>query len=374
MKVLVCGGHLTPALAVINNLPKNTEVLYAGRKYSMEADRAVSLEYQIIHKRKITFAHLETGRLQRKLSSQTISSLVKFPKGFLQAWQIINKFSPDVIVGFGSYVSLPLGFAGWLQHVPLVLHEQTLGAGLTNRLLTPLATAVGISWGSSKQFFDPQKTTLTGNPSVEAYFKVEKVKKNPSELPTLVIVGGSQGSHFINSLISCSLDLLLKKFNITHQTGDAQKFDDYEHLCKIQKTLPVELKNRYNLVKFLDPDDIANIFSGADIVVTRGGINTILGLLILGKPALVIPLLTSSQQEQRKNAQLFKQAGLGETAYQERLTSETFINLLTTMMHNINAYGVSETFKNNLGVHKNASEKLIKLITYATSSRKKQKT
>ena len=94
MKIVIIGGHLTPALAVIEKLPKDAEILYIGRKYAIEGDSAVSLEYETITKKRIPFALLKTGRLQRSFTLRTIPSLAKIPYGFSQSLLILGKFRP----------------------------------------------------------------------------------------------------------------------------------------------------------------------------------------------------------------------------------------------------------------------------------------
>src|SRR5690348_9513348 len=102
MKIAIIGGHLTPALAMIEHFPKETDVVYIGRKFALEGDAAYSLEYQAIHSRGIPFFHLTTGRLQRSFTSKTIPSLMKVPKGFLQAYVLLKKLKPDILLGFGG--------------------------------------------------------------------------------------------------------------------------------------------------------------------------------------------------------------------------------------------------------------------------------
>src|SRR5690348_2431659 len=108
MKLLIVaggGGHFAPALAVIEQLPKDVEVLVVGRKHAFEGDEALSFEYQTAKQLQIPFVPLTTGRLQRKLTRHTLASLAKIPAGYFQAVAIVKKFKPDVVLSFGGYVS-----------------------------------------------------------------------------------------------------------------------------------------------------------------------------------------------------------------------------------------------------------------------------
>ncbi len=371
MKILITGGHLTPALALIEKLPKDATVLYCGRKYALEGDSAYSLEYQTIMERNIPFAEISTGRLQRHFTKYTIPSLSKIPYGLYSAFKIVKKFNPDVVLGFGGYVSVPLCVAARLLHKPVIIHEQTLGAGLANKMLAFFADKICVSWESSLNFFPKEKSILTGNPAVSGIFTDLIKDSGKNTTPTIVIVGGSLGSHKINTLVKDSLDKLLEDFNVFHQTGDAKQFNDYELLTKKRELLPNTKKTKYALIKFIDPKDIVKVFSKADLVVTRAGINTITTLLILNKPSLIVPLGISQNSEQKTNALFFKKHGLGEMVYQKDLTPEKFSTIIHVMMKNRAKY--ANTYdKSELMLHKDAAQRIIEIV-YAQKNNFKKK-
>ena len=164
MKLIIVGGHLSPALAVIEALQKDVNVLFIGRKYVFEGSKTLSLEFRTITKRKIPFVSISTGRWQRKFTRFTIPSLLKFPFGILQSFLILKKFKPDVVLSFGGYLSLPVGIAAFILRIPIVIHEQTLEAGIANKVLSIFAKTVCISWETSRKYFPKSKVILTGNP------------------------------------------------------------------------------------------------------------------------------------------------------------------------------------------------------------------
>jgi UDP-N-acetylglucosamine--N-acetylmuramyl-(pentapeptide) pyrophosphoryl-undecaprenol N-acetylglucosamine transferase len=145
MKVAITGGHVTPALAVIEELQKDrkNKILYFGRKYSFEGDNTLANDYQIVAKiNRITYVNLATGRLQRKLTRHTISSLFKIPRGFFQAMSELRRNRPDVILSFGGYLAVPVVLAGWLLKIPVITHEQTVVVGLSNRIISFFAKKI----------------------------------------------------------------------------------------------------------------------------------------------------------------------------------------------------------------------------------------
>lgn len=340
MRIVITGGHLNPALCVIDEFPKDTEILMVGRKYGIEGDKALSLEYLNAKSLKISFKSVTTGRFQRKFTKHTIFSFFKIPLGFYQSFLILREFKPDVILTFGGYIALPIAVLGFFLRIPVVLHEQTLGAGLTNRIISIFAKKVCISWESSRKFFPPSKVVLTGNP-VRKFHPPAGGFKFPilnERLPLIYITGGSLGSHAINLLIESCIKRLLEKFRVIHQTGDAKEFLDFDRLVKFRQSLDEKSRNRYEICKFVDPKNVGSIINMADLVVSRSGINTVTELIFFKKPSLLIPLPFSQNHEQIKNAMFFKDLGLGEYFYQKDLTPDKLYQEICLMYKNLEKY------------------------------------
>lgn len=361
MKIVVTGGHLNPALSIIEELPEDTEILIIGRKYGLEGDKALSLEYLSAKKLNIPFKAITTGRLQRKFTRHTISSLVKFPFGIFQAISILKNFKPDIILTFGGYIALPVAIAGFVLRIPVVVHEQTLEAGLSNRIIAFFAKKVFISWESSKKFFPRDKTVLTGNPVRKYKVSGVKYKVSEEDLSLVYITGGSSGSHAINILIEGCIRKLLEKYKIIHQTGDAREYGDFERLEKLKASLPENMQKRYTLTKFVEPDQVFSVLEAASLVVSRSGINTVTELIYVGKPALLIPLPYSQNQEQLKNAMFFKKSGLGEVLDQNRTSPQELIEAVDLMVKNLTKY--KESGKNaQKELLSNSSKKMAEII------------
>lgn len=355
MKLVITGGHLSPLLAVLDVLPSDFSVLVVGRKHALEGDRAVSLEYQALEERSIPFKEISAGRLQRKWTQHTLFSLFKFPYGFFQVLFILKEFAPDAVLSFGGYVSLPVTLACLLLGIPVLIHEQTLGAGLANRIASIWARKVCISWESSRRFFPKSKTVFTGNT-----MRKFKIGDKNEKVPLIYITGGSVGSHVINVLVEGCLEGLLKKYKVIHQTGDAHKYRDFERLQKLKESLGKTLKARYHLTKFVKPEDIGTIFSKADLVVSRSGINTVTELLFFEKPALLIPLPYSQDNEQLENAYFLRDAGLAEVAFQKNLNPTALFELIALMVKNKNNYKPAQSYKDMVRV--DAAERIVDIL------------
>lgn len=365
MKIIIIGGHLSPALSVIDSLPKDWKILFVGRKYVFEGEKSLSLEYKTINNLKIPFEEISTGRFQRKFTKNTIPSLLKLPSGFFKALVVLGKFKPDVVLGLGGYLQIPMIFASFVLKIPVVLHEQTLESGFSNKICSPFAKKICISWESSAKFFPKEKTILTGNPIRKEIVKGSssefKTEKSSSSLPIIYVTGGSSGSHFINTLIEDLIQKLLINFKVIHQTGDSQEYKDYERLYDLYKKLPKKLKDNYLLYKFIDPKEVGEILNKAEFAIARAGINTVTEFIFTKKPAILIPLPFSQNNEQLKNALFLKKLGLGYVILQKEVTPQILLSNIQSMHKSINEYKKNlKNFKDL--IKEDAADKIIEVI------------
>lgn len=358
MRILVTGGHLTPALAIIDKL-KDHEIIFVGRKYALEYEQTLSLEYKEITKRNIRFIDLATGRINRSVSLRDFLSILRIPLGFYRGFQIIMSEKPDRVLSFGSYLAAPVAFWAWLFRIPVFSHEQTIKPGLSNRFIALLSKKVFVSFEETLQYFPQQKTVLTGNPIRQSIFTIQEkpfaIEKNK---PVLYVTGGSLGSHSINMHIKDMLPKLLKDFIVIHQTGDTKEYQDFEQLEKLRKQLPEALRGNYILRRHFFEEEVGYIYSLTDMVIGRAGANTFFELLALEKPTIFIPLPWSGHKEQQKQADIFKQNGVGEVFLQSE-KSDRLLKLIAKTQNHLSKY--KRNFKKLKFLYKkNASETIAK--------------
>lgn len=373
MKLLIVGGHLTPALAVIESLPKDTDLYFIGRVNSLEGDSAKSLEYEIISGKGIPFFPLTTGRIQRKFTRFTLTSFLKTPLGLLNSYQILRRIRPDAVLAFGGYLAVPVGIAAFLLRIPLIIHEQTLDVGMANKILAPFSAKILISWKQSGKFFPRGKVVFSGNPLRKFRDRRPKISllETQRHMPLIYITGGSSGAHFINQLTENCLENLLSKYRIIHQTGSASEYRDFERLITLKNTLPVQYQKRYYPAKFIKPDDVGAIMESAQLVISRSGINTVTELLFFGKTCLLIPLPHGQRNEQLKNAQFLQKTGIGEYMTENELTTVKFLTKIESIFENRSKYLINAKDAANL-VRKDAAGVIVKAI-YETISAKQEK-
>ncbi len=325
---------------MIEELKKNgvSDIVYVGRNKTLEGDRAVSVESQILPNLGVKFIPITTGRLQRTLTPYTLTSLIKIPFGFLQAFYILLKEKPDVVLSFGGYVAVPIVIAAWLLSIPVIVHEQTLVSGLANQISSLFAGKVARSFPVENK---DKKIVITGNPIRQEILNPEDIlskqlkeffkEARKEKVPVLFITGGNQGSHVINMTVEKVLPQLTKQFFIIHQTGDS-KYQDWERLNPLQD-------DRYLIFKFIG-SEIGAILKNVDLVISRAGANTLTELAFLGKPTLVVPLPYLYKDEQNQNARFFEKLGLVQVILQSSLSPDALFRKIVEMSKNLDTLKV----------------------------------
>ncbi|MBU2592558.1 MAG: glycosyltransferase [Patescibacteria group bacterium] len=323
-KIIITGGHATPALAVIEKIKSERsapKIFYFGRKYVFDGSKKISFEYQqLTGQDQVSFITINAGRLPRQLNGYSIISLLKIPLGFFQSFCWLAKINPAVIVSFGGYLSTPVVIAGWFLGIPSISHEQTGSLGLANKINSFFSKKVAVSFPEVLDQIPAKKGVLTGNPigrekfspsRKEAIFKfISEAKK-----PILFITGGKSGSKTINLTVRQALPKLKKNFAIIHQVG----VDD----CPT----PQE-RGRYLRVRFIEASYFDWLLFRSHLIVSRSGANIVLRLAFFKKRAVLIPIPNSSGDEQNKNAKFLKGLNLAVVLKQDRLNQESLIEAI----------------------------------------------
>ncbi len=336
-KIVVCGGHLTPALALIDEFEKkqNVQIVFFGRKISTEGSANYSAEYRTIKAKKIKFVSIVAGRIQRKFTKHTLISFIKIPIGFIQSFLYLLIEKPNLIVSFGGYLSTPIIFTGWLLGIDSVAHEQAAIPGFATKINSLFVKKLFVSWPHTAKFFDDQKVEVCGNLIRKSLFLKQPKSKElkdflKSSKNLILVAGGNQGSHFLNNLIFQSLSML-GNYYVLHQVGTANFRGDQN------KAQQIKNKN-YLPCDYIDPGDFGASVNSAKIVISRSGANTVWELAQLAKPAILVPLPVSSGNEQQENAGILGQAGAAKVVSQKELTSTKLVKLIEDIFRNYRKY------------------------------------
>jgi UDP-N-acetylglucosamine--N-acetylmuramyl-(pentapeptide) pyrophosphoryl-undecaprenol N-acetylglucosamine transferase len=306
-KIILTGGgtagHVTPNIALIPELEKeNFDIYYIGTKAGIERKLIVDMG--------IKYFPITAGKLRRYFDLENLTDIGRILKGFGQSLKVIRKIKPDIIFSKGGFVSTPVVWAARLCKVPVVIHESDITPGLANKLSIPFADKVCYAFPETGKFIQEKKACLTGIPIRKELFNGNanlgmKMCGFTAGKPILLVMGGSQGSKFINDTVREGLKELITTFQVCHICGKGA----------IDETL-VGLKG-YKQFEYVTEEQ-PHLFAMSDVVVSRAGATTLFELLALKKPNLLIPLSRrASRGDQILNARSFEEQGFSYVLQEE---------------------------------------------------------
>jgi UDP-N-acetylglucosamine--N-acetylmuramyl-(pentapeptide) pyrophosphoryl-undecaprenol N-acetylglucosamine transferase len=302
-------GHVTVNLALIPEFQREGwEVDYIGSRDGIEKDLIGQID-------NVNYYEISTGKLRRYMSIENLKDPFKVVKGTLQAWKIIGKRKPAVVFSKGGFVSVPVVLASKLRGVSAVIHESDFTPGLANKLAIPFAKKILATFPETVKYLPEEKAEYVGAVVREELFLGDKNKGLAlcgfnREKPVLLIMGGSGGAHKINETVRGSLTTLLDKFQIVH-------------ICGIGKVDESVQKEGYVQFEYVN-EELKDIFSITDFVLSRAGSNAIFEFLALHIPMLLIPLSKeASRGDQIINAKSFQEKTYARVLEEEELTEET---------------------------------------------------
>lgn len=326
------GGHTYPALTTLSALQRRGvphDVLWVGTANGLEA--------RITAEHGIPFEAITTGKLRRRPTLRelgaNLADLFRVPLGVLQAIRHSARYLPDVVFSTGGYVAVPIGLAAKIIRRPLVMHEQTTVVGLANRILARFATTIALSHESSTEYLPASvrdRVVVTGNPVRPELLNGDRAAAYDHfgltfEVPVVYVTGGATGSLQINTLIEELLPRLLPHAQVVHQCGGAW----IDRMRAIE--LPPELAERYHPVPYVGPE-LADLYAAADVVVSRSGAGTVSELTAVGKPSVLIPLIPTGGDEQRKNASYLVEAGAARALLEPKPSAEALLAELMPLL------------------------------------------
>ncbi|MGD2294475.1 MAG: undecaprenyldiphospho-muramoylpentapeptide beta-N-acetylglucosaminyltransferase [Candidatus Aminicenantes bacterium] len=334
-------GHLYPGLVVSEKLREREpeiQIAFVGGSRSLERD--------IMDRYGLRFIPLKIEGL-KGMGIKTIKSLLLLPFAFLKSFILVKRIQPHLVIGLGGYSSGPIVLlSSWLK-IPTLILEQNVYPGFTNRVLIPWVRKAVVAFESSLSYFKGKGLYL-GNPARVEFYTLRSKPRN-SHL-SLLIFGGSQGSHFLNTQIVNTLPLLKSKkdkLRIFHQTGKK----DYEWV-----------RRSYNQNGFQDVElapyfyDIHRYFEKADLVISRAGATTLAELIASQKAALLVPFARAADNHQFLNAQELAKIGGAEVLQEEEVSPECFkekISLFLDEKHRLDRMekNIAALKKENIAEH-----------------------
>jgi UDP-N-acetylglucosamine--N-acetylmuramyl-(pentapeptide) pyrophosphoryl-undecaprenol N-acetylglucosamine transferase len=316
------GGHVFPALAVLEELKARTaaRVVWIGSRNGMEGG--------LLARHAIPYYGIPAGKLRRYFSLRNLIDVFKIAAGLIAAFFILLRVKPALVFSKGGYVSVPAAVAAYLLGIPVFTHESDIIPGLATRINARFAEKVLTSFADTRDCFRPKeqaKVLHTGNPIRSDLLEGSpaagrKLVDCPPGRFLILVLGGSQGSAFLNRLVLEALPRLAEESYIVHQMGEA----NYQAAAS---------PNYFSTAFF--SREMPDVLAAADLVICRAGANTVWELAALGKPSLLIPLPRSaSRGDQIENARFFARAGAALMLQEEEADADRLIEILLHLRQN----------------------------------------
>lgn len=345
------GGHIYPAIAIARE--------YLARDASRRAvfvGTQKGLEKTIVPKAGFPLEFIDVGGLKGKGGLDLIRNVLRVPKGFIQAWRLITRHEPSVVLGVGGYSSGPVLLAAAIRRVPTIVHDANAFPGLANRVLARFVTTVAVAFEEAGPRMKRKDAVVTGNPIRAEFFEA----KRPDQPPTgrtqrLVLFGGSQGSRIINDTMTGALLFLARlkdALEIVHQTGPNE-------LEKVQAAYRQSAFTNARVVPYLDP--IVDEIAAADLVVSRAGAMTIGELAAIGRAAVLIPFAAATNNHQELNARVVERAGGAVVITEKELSPEKLAAVISEILGDPQRAGRMGAAAKTLAVP-DATKKIVDLV------------
>ncbi|RYL95483.1 undecaprenyldiphospho-muramoylpentapeptide beta-N-acetylglucosaminyltransferase [Sporolactobacillus sp. THM7-4] len=321
------GGHIYPAMAVINHLKKtnpDTEFLYVGAKNGLEKN--------IVSREGIPFESLNITGFKRKLSFENVKTVVRFLRGVSRSKKLIKDFRPDVIVGTGGYVCGPVVYAGARLGIPTIINEQNSVPGLTNKFLSRYVNKIAICLEAARSCFPKEKVVLTGNPRASEVITGNASRGRASlglseRRKTVLIVGGSRGARPINEAVLEILgELKTRNYQVVYVTGEVH----YDKVIRQAKSAgnPENVK----IVPFIH--QMPDVLAATDLTICRAGATSIAELTALGVPSVLIPSPYVTNNHQEKNARAIAANGAAKVLPENEMDGQKLLAIIDELINN----------------------------------------
>lgn len=328
MRVMVSGGgtagHTSPAVAIIEELQKRDprlELQWVGCGGSVEERVCSTLSIPF---RAVTVRGWPRSGLLRRLWA-----LIALAFSILRCFFYLRAFRPQVVIGVGGYVSLPLTWLAQRMRVPTVLHEQNKQLGLANRLLAPKADKLLLSFPDTQGAYPEDRAIVVGNPVRLGFLDppdreaaCAALELDPA-IPIVLVCGGSQGAHTLNQAVEGALEQLESgEVQIIWMTGQAEA--PYARKVAAKSKAPVTVHAYI--------DDMVTACSAATLMVSRAGASTTAEIAMLGKPSILVPYPLATDNHQEKNARAFESAGAAIVMLDPECSGENLLRNLRGLL------------------------------------------
>ena len=314
------GGHIFPAISLLEQLIiEKKEIIFFS---DTRVRNIINKNKSLFKKKNVTFYSLRI--------SKNFKDFFSFFKNFFKIFIFIKKNDPKIIVGFGGYTSIPFLLISKILFKPIILHEQNIIIGLTNKIFSPFSKKIIFGWGDKKKNKINKKFFYIRNPVRKKILNLRKKVKFITHKKRIIIliVGGSQGATILDNIIPESLHLLpnqiKKNIEVYHQCSK-NNFDS------VKKNY---LKNKIKCTCKTFFNNLPDIMFKSQFIISRSGASTLSEISALGKPSILIPYKFAKNNHQEKNAKWLIDKGGGTMLLEDELTVENLKNEIINFIKN----------------------------------------
>lgn len=324
MRVIIAaagtGGHINPAISIANKIKKeepDSQIIFFGTERGIENDLVPRAGYKL--------EHIEAYGFKKQISIKNFRNILKTVGSIKVVKKFIDDFKPDVVIGTGGYICAPVFSAANSKKIPTVLHESNAFPGKAVRLFAKKANKVLLGFDEAKAMLPANTITVTtGNPTKVKKIQIQSQRKQEllnelnvtSELPIVLVTGGSQGAQKINeAIVQILVQNLNKDYQIIWATGPKQYDNIKENLEKNDLNIN-KLYNAKVLPYIYNMEEVLNLM---DLQICRSGAMTITELCNVEKPAIFIPLPSVGANKQEENARVLEKIGAAKIILNNQL-------------------------------------------------------
>ena len=330
MSIVLSGGgtagHINPALALSEVLEsRGCEVYFAGTPHGVES--------RLVPQAGLPFKAFEASGFNRSHPLTIISGVAKIAKSTRAAQRWFSEVKPDVVVGFGWYVSIPVARASEKMGIPVVIHEQNSVMGMANKYLAKKASAVCLTYEhSARDVVGASCVRVTGNPVRSSVIEARRDEGRsllgiPDEARMLLVFGGSLGARHINEAVVAMKDELLSRedLHVVHITGPKE----LESVKGALDLTPQEAE-RWHVMGY--QDRMGETLAAADAIVSRAGATSLAEISARAIPALLVPFPFATEDHQTTNARAYVEAGCAYMMADADVMSDEFRRKVCTLV------------------------------------------
>lgn len=322
------GGHINPGIAIANKIKEecpSSEIVFIGTARGLENDLVPRSGYRL--------ETIEAYGFKKEISIKNLKNIIKTFSSKKEVKKIFAEFKPDIVIGTGGYICVPVFSVAVKSNIPTMLHESNSYPGRAVNMFAKKVDRVLVGFNETKRCLkNSENVIVTGTPTKLKKINIDIAKKKKllsdigiknDGLPIVLVFGGSQGAQKINeSVYELIKRNLNKNYQIIWATGPKQ-FDIIKEKFEKENLSINNLKNVKILPYIYNMEEMMNI---SDLLICRSGAMTVTEISIVGKPAIFIPLPSKMANRQEDNARVLQKIGAAKIIQNEVINYENLSN------------------------------------------------